>query len=77
MNGDPKHELNVAWGSVTPTSVPASFEVNPITKWYMTSSSVRIEIGGSTPKASAVSRTIVWGCGPAAPSATLGLQASG
>ena len=77
MNGAPKHELNVASGSSSPTSVPASFAVNPWTKWYITSSPSRIETGGRTPKASAVSSTMVAGCPPRDPSATFGLQARG
>ena len=77
MNGPPKQAEKVACGSVTPTSVPASLEVKPVTKWYMTSSALRIETGGSTPNASAVSSTMVSGCGPRAPSATPGLQSSG
>ena len=74
MKGDPKQALKAAFGSVTPTSVPASFEVKPDTKWYMTSSFSRIDTGGSTPKASAVRRTIVFGEGPRAFSMTIGSQ---
>jgi hypothetical protein len=43
----------------------------------MTSLPSSSAIGGSTPNASAVRSTIVAGCGPRAPSATFGLQASG
>ena len=32
MNGPPKQAEKVASGSVTPTSVPASLEVKPVTK---------------------------------------------
>ena len=64
-------------GSVTPTSVPASLEVKPITKWYIVSSLSRIETGGRTPNASAVNNTMVSGCGPDAPLRTLGFAVSG
>ena len=77
MNGAPKHALNVACGSVSPTSVPASLAVKPCTKWYITSLPSRIDTGGSTPKASAVSSTMVSGWTPRAPSATFGLHDSG
>ena len=77
MNGAPKHALKVASGPVSPTSVPASFAVKPCTKWYITSLPSRRDTGGSTPKASAVSSTMVSGCEPRAPSATFGLQDSG
>ena len=77
MNGAPKHGEKVAAGSVTPTSVPASLAVKPVTKWYITSSGSRIATGGSTPKASAVSSTIVRGWGPRCPGATCGLHSSG
>ena len=77
MNGAPKQELNVASGSSSPTSVPASFAVNPWTKWYITSSPSRTDTGGRTPKASAVSSTMVTGCPPREPSATFGLHARG
>ena len=56
MNGPPKQAEKVASGSVTPTSVPASLEVKP-TKWYAASSELRIDTGGKTQKASAVSKT--------------------
>ena len=59
MNGAPKQALNAAFGSVTPTSVPASLAVKPDTKWYITSFGVSTETGGNTPKASAVSSTMV------------------
>ena len=61
MKGAPKHALNVACGPGSPTSVPASFAVKPCTKWYITSLPSRRDSGGSTPKASAVSSTIVSG----------------
>src|SRR6266850_7006958 len=51
-NGEPKQVLNVAFGSVTPFSVPATFAVYPDRKWYIAPSGVSLEIGGSTPKAS-------------------------
>ena len=77
MNGAPKQEENAAFGSVTPTSVPASFAVKPETKWYMTSAPESRATGGRTPKASAVSSTIVFGCGPRAFGMTLGFAVSG
>ena len=77
MKGAPKHGEKVAAGSVTSTSVPASLAVNPMTKWYITSSGSRMATGGSTPKASAVNSTIVVGCGPWCPGATWGLHSSG
>ena len=63
-NGAPKQVLNVAFGSVTPFSVPATFAVYPDRKWYIAPSGVSREIGGSTPKASAVSITTFCGCPP-------------
>src|SRR5699024_254565 len=77
MNGAPKQAENAACGSVIPTSVPASFEVKPDTKWYITLFSSSTDIGGRTPNASAVNKTMVCGCGPRAPRATLGLADSG
>ena len=35
MNGAPKQAENVASGSVTPISVPATFAVYPLMKWYI------------------------------------------
>src|SRR6185503_10601724 len=60
-NGAPKHVLKVALGSVTPVSVPATFAVYPERKWYIAPSAVSLEIGGSTPNASAVSITTFFG----------------
>src|SRR5512143_1528404 len=63
-NGAPKQVLKVAFGSVTPFSVPATFAVYPDRKWYIAPSGVRREIGGRTPNASAVSITMFCGCPP-------------
>ena len=60
-NGEPKQVENVASGDVTPRSVPASFEVKPLKKWYIACSFVNLLIGGNTPNASAVKKTIVFG----------------
>src|SRR5699024_7553782 len=61
-NGAPKQVENTGSGVVTPRSVPASFDVNPLRKWYIACSFVNFEIGGNTPNASAVKKTIVFGC---------------
>src|SRR4051812_48396528 len=63
-NGAPKQVLNVAFGSVTPFSVPATFAVYPERKWYMAPWGVSRAIGGKTPKASAVNITIFRGWPP-------------
>src|SRR5204863_7542246 len=60
-NGAPKQVLNVAFGSVTPLSVPATLAVYPERKWYNAPSSDRRAMGGMTPKASAVSITTLRG----------------
>lgn len=49
MNGAPKHAEKVGVGSVTPSSVPATFAVNPDRKWYAAISGVRRARGGRTP----------------------------
>jgi hypothetical protein len=64
MNGAPKQALNVADGSVTPRSVPATLAVYPEIKWYIACAGVNLAIGGSTPKASAVRNTMFCGCPP-------------
>src|SRR5438552_11475200 len=63
-NGDPKQVLKVAFGSVTPFSVPATLAVYPDRKWYIAPSGVSREMGGKTPNASAVSMTMFLGCPP-------------
>jgi len=55
MKGAPKQALKVAEGSSTPRSVPATFAVYPLRKWYMAWLALNRATGGSTPKASAVS----------------------
>ena len=57
INGAPKHALNVALGSVTPISVPATLAVYPDMKWYAACFGFSLAIGGSTPNASQVRKT--------------------
>ena len=64
MKGAPKHVENVATGSVMPLSVPATFAVYPLKKWYMAISGVNFDIGGKTPKASQVRKMTFFGCPP-------------
>ncbi len=52
--GEPKQAENVVCGSVIPISVPATFAVYPLMKWYIACSGVRRLTGGNTPKASHV-----------------------
>ena len=61
-NGEPKQVENVVAGDVTPRSVPASLDVNPLKKWYIACSFDNLLIGGNTPNASAVKKIIVFGC---------------
>src|SRR5215472_8756235 len=51
-NGPPKQGENVACGSVTPISVPATFAVYPLMKWYIACAGESALTGGSTPNAS-------------------------
>ena len=69
-NAPPKQALKVAWGSVIPISVPATFAVYPLMKWYIACAVVRRETGGRTPNASQHSMMMFFGCGP-----THGMQA--
>ncbi len=56
MKGAPKQVEKVGCGSLPrPFSVPATLAVKPERKWYMAWLGVSREIGGNTPKASAVS----------------------
>ena len=64
MNGSPNNVENVGCGSVIPRSVPASLDVNPVTKWYIAAFSSNLEIGGSTPNASAVKKITTLGIPP-------------
>src|SRR6476646_4916289 len=52
--GPPKQGENVACGSVTPISVPATFAVYPLMKWYIAWAGESALTGGSTPNASHV-----------------------
>src|SRR5881227_4311419 len=45
-NGPPKHGENVADGSFTPSSVPATLAVYPLMKWYMAWAGDRALTGG-------------------------------
>ena len=62
MNGAPKQVLKVAFGSVTPFSVPATLAVYPDRKWYIAAADDSRAIGGRTPNASAVSMMMLRGC---------------
>src|SRR5690606_8553496 len=77
MNGAPKQVENVGCGSVTPRSVPATFEVKPERKWYIACAGVSLAIGGSTPKASQVSITTLRGQPPRAVGLALAIASSG
>src|SRR4051812_8771597 len=61
-NGPPKQGEKVAVASVTPTSVPATFAVYPLMKWYIAWAGVRRDTGGRTPKASQVRKITSEGC---------------
>src|SRR5262249_2671766 len=56
-NGPPKQGENVADGSLTPTSVPATLAVYPLMKWYIACAGDSELTGGSTPNASQVRKT--------------------
>ena len=47
--GAPKQVENVAFGSVTPRSVPATLAVYPDKKWYIACAGDRRAIGGMIP----------------------------
>ena len=70
MNGSPKRDENVGWGSLMPRSVPATLEVKPVMKWYIAELSSSFEIGGRTPKASAVRKMTTSGTRLARPLST-------
>ena len=70
MNGSPKSEEKVGVGSLMPRSVPATLEVKPVMKWYMAAFSSSFEMGGSTPKASAVRKITTSGVRLARPLTT-------
>ena len=71
--GAPKQAEKVAVGSVTPRSVPATLAVYPERKWYIACRGVSRAMGGSTPKASAVRNTTVFGCPPVPPGSWFGM----
>ena len=73
MNGSPKRVEKVGIGSVMPCSVPATFDVNPVTKWYIAASLLSREMGGKTPKLSAVRKMITVGMPPLPGWAALGM----
>ena len=60
----PKQAEKVGVGSVMPRSVPASLEVKPDRKYYWVCSGVRMDTGGSTPKASADRKMTFLASGP-------------
>ena len=61
MKGPPKQALNVASGSLTPRSVPATLAVQPDRKWYMAWSGVKGGDRGEDAEGSAVSMTMCRG----------------
>src|SRR6185295_5649241 len=78
MKGAPKQVEKVGCGSLPrPFSVPATLAVKPDRKWYIACDGVSLEIGGSTPNASAVSMMTFFGW-PARPvSLALGMKSIG
>ena len=64
MKGSPNNVENVGTGSVIPLSVPANLDVKPVTKWYIAAFLSNLEIGGNTPKASAVKKITTFGMPP-------------
>lgn len=56
-----------------PCSVPATFDVNPVTKWYIAASLLSREMGGKTPKLSAVRKMMTVGMPPLPGWAALGM----
>src|SRR3954451_6197020 len=60
--GPPKQGENVACGSVTPTSVPATLAVQPLMQWDMAGGGDSALTGGSTPNASQVRKITSVGC---------------
>ena len=57
----PKPVYEVMKLGLVPTSVPATFAVYPDMKWYMACPEFNLEIGGKTPKASAVKKIMFSG----------------
>src|SRR5438128_4866267 len=72
-NGAPKQVENVALGSVTPRSVPATFAVYPDRKWYIACAGERRAMGGMIPYASQVRNRMCEGCPPAPPGTLFGI----
>ena len=64
-------------GLLMPSSVPATLEVKPLTKWYMAASADRRAMGGSTPKASQVRKITAVGSPPAPSRQLLGMCSTG
>jgi len=62
MNAAPKQVENVAVGSFTPRSVPATFAVYPERNWYIAWPDERRATGGKTPKASHDRKIKLLGC---------------
>ena len=73
MKGSPNKVEKVGTGSVMPCSVPATFDVKPVMKWYIAASLLRREIGGRTPKLSAVRKMMTFGMPPMPGMAALGI----
>src|SRR6266705_7049139 len=73
-NGAPKQAENVAFGSVTPRSVPATLAVYPERKWYIACAGDSRAIGGMIPYASHVRNTMCDGCPAMAPGTWFGMK---
>ena len=77
MKGSPNRAEKVGTGSLMPSSVPATLEVKPLTKWYMAASADRRAMGGSTPKASQVRKITAVGSPPTPSRQLLGMCSTG
>src|SRR5512145_2196158 len=76
-NGPPKQGENVAEGSLTPSSVPATLAVYPLMKWYMAWAGVSEATGGRIPTASQVRKTTSVGCPATHGTRALGIDSIG
>src|SRR5215470_337532 len=76
-NGAPKQVEKFGVGSFRPASVPATLAVYPERKWYIACSVLRREIGGKTPKASAVRKMMFLGCPPTPGITALSMYSTG